>query len=90
MSNRITVASMQLTTIAFNLAPASGVGNANVSVTLRDPVSGYQAHFVYEDTTTTPAYWANVSALQLGGASWVAKILNRLMTDGKLPAGTLS
>jgi hypothetical protein len=87
LEHRHTIASMEVVTIAFNLAPGSGDGHMNVSVTLRDPDTGFQQHFMYEDATLTRLFWQQVKELQLGGQKWLAPLLNRLISDGKLPAG---
>lgn len=90
LSHQIQVTSMDVITISFNLAPASGNGNMMVSITLRDSVSGYQAHFVYEDNTVTPQFWSQVSGLTVNSDKWISVFLKRLIADGKLPSGTIS
>lgn len=89
LSNQIAVTSMDVVTISFNLAPDSSRDHVHASVTLRDPVSGYQAHFVYQDVETAE-YWCQVNALEIGGQPWLQPLLNRLVGDKRLPACIVS
>lgn len=90
LGNQVTIASMQLKSFSLNLAPPSGGSNALLSITLTDPVSGYDHNIVYEDSTTTPAFVSQILALQAGGVPWINKLYQRIMADGKIPPGTIS
>lgn len=89
LARRHTVVEMEVITIAFNLAPTSSAGNIQVSVTLRDPASGFQQHWAYEDATVTPLFWQQIEGLQLHNQKWMTPLLNRLIEDGVLPAGKI-
>jgi hypothetical protein len=90
IQQQVQVVSMDVVTIGFNLAPMSGGNKAVVSLTLRDSISGYQTHYIYEDAVETRQFWEQVSALQINGQKWLTPLLNRMIADGKLPDGTLS
>jgi len=84
LANRVTLNSLQLKSVAFNLAGPKGHPNVLVSVTLTDPATGYDAHFVYEDDADTPALWNQAAG------EWVGALLQRLIKDGKLPPGDIA
>jgi len=85
LSNQITLASLQFKSFSINLAGPKGPPNVLISLTLTDPVSGYDAHFVYEDSDTTSALWN-----QLSGGTWLKALFQRLINDGKLPPGVIA
>src|SRR5256885_7611143 len=88
IGKQFAVASMDVTTVSFNLAP--GDGNTLVGLTLRDPITGFQQYFAYEDANSTPAFWNQVKLLAVNGKSWVQLLLERLVADNKLPTGSIS
>jgi hypothetical protein len=92
LSQQITVATMEVITISFNFKPLSGNGNVIASITLRDPISGYQQHFTYEDTTFAPQLWSDKAQTCGCGCNnpWPLHIVQKLITDGRVPQGTLS
>jgi hypothetical protein len=90
IQHQVSISSLQLKSMSFNLAGPKGPPNVLVSITLTDPVSGHDEHFVYEDSTLTPAFFSQATALQVNGAPWLQMLLQRLITDGKLPTGTIS
>jgi len=85
LSNRITLNSLQVKSVSFNLAGPKGAPNVLASVTLTDPATGYDAHFVYEDADVTPTLWNQIS-----GGAWIRALLQRLVKDGKLPPGDIA
>jgi hypothetical protein len=88
--NKKTVTGLEVVTIAFNLKADRIKGHANVSITLECPGTGFQVHHVYTDDSSVPEFWAKVKALELDGEGWMAPLIRRLISDGKLPPGTLS
>lgn len=85
LSRQINITALQVKSVSFNLAGPKGAPNILVSVTLTDPATGYDAHFVYEDTTDTPALWS-----QLSSGAWLKTLLQRLIKDGSLPPGDIA
>jgi hypothetical protein len=90
MQRRIEVASMEVITVAFNLAPEANDGTIIASITLRDKSTGYQVHHVYQDDTETLDLWTQVKPLEIDGEEWLTHLMRRLIADGKLPQGELS
>jgi hypothetical protein len=92
LTNRISMRSVEIVSLSFNLAPPSGKGNMLVSVSLRDPDTGNLSHVVCEDKTVTPAFWSAVSRLICPdcGKPWPQHLLERLIADGKLPKGAIA
>jgi hypothetical protein len=93
MSSPITVASLQLTSVAYSSTPPlAQIGTGTLSVTLTDPVSGYQETINYSDASAL-ALWSAAAAVPAGqslGDTIAQAVFAKLIADGKLPAGTLS
>lgn len=89
LTNRISLSSLQLKSVSFNLAGPKGAPNVLVSVVLTDPTSGYDQYFEYEDSATA-AFFTQVEGLQVNGVPWIAALLQRLQGDGLLPTGSIA
>lgn len=90
----VTVKSVQLTALNFSTTPAlAPMGTGTLSVTLTDPVTGYQQTFSYGDSSVL-TFWETAAVAPDAGDQFrdtVDKaVFSKLIADGKLPAGALS
>jgi hypothetical protein len=84
LTKAITVSSLKLVSVAINYEDAyTKNGKAVLSICLADPISGYPLNVVYEDASALDM--ARTIEGQVG-----AELFQKLIADGKLPAGTLS
>jgi hypothetical protein len=93
ISSQITIASMKITTIAFNLDTWKGEGFVGVGITLKDEATGHSVYIDYHDAKDSAEYWAamETQACPCGcGKPWPQHLLERMIADGKLPAGSIS
>jgi hypothetical protein len=90
----IAVASLQVTGVVFTTTPAlAPAGTGKLTITLTDPVSGYQEVITYSDSSVL-AFWATLATAPSSGdtlSDTLAKaVFAKLIADAKLPAGTLA
>jgi hypothetical protein len=84
LTSSLTVSSLKLTSISLNFEDAyTQDGIAVLSICLADPVSGYPVNVVYQDASALSM--AQTIEAQIG-----AELFQKLIVDGKLPAGTLA
>ena len=84
LNKSITVSSLKLTSISLNYQDVySKNGTAILSICLVDPVSNYPVNVVYQDASALSM--AQTIEAQIG-----AELFQKLIADGKLPAGTLA
>lgn len=91
MSSPVTVASLQVSGITVTTTPAlAPIGTGLLTITLKDPVSGWLETIQYQDSSVLD-FWTTASP---GGSTFADVVaiaaLNKLVADGKLPAGTIS
>jgi len=93
MTSPITVASLQLTTLSYSSTPAlAQIGTGTLSITLTDPVSGWQETINYQDNSVL-TLWSEAQTPAAGtelGDIMATAIFAKLIADGKLPPGTLN
>ncbi len=91
LGNPITVDALEVTAISFQFDPlftGAKVPQMIASIMLRHPASGWSHNVVYKgdaDGAAALAWFDSTFALNL-----VTAVLNKLIADGKLPAGTLA
>jgi hypothetical protein len=79
-----TVSNLQLVSIFLDFGPyLTGSGQATLMVILRDTVSGYNVNINYQADPTALVFWNSIEA------SLELAVMNKLIADGKLPAGSL-
>lgn len=84
LTNPITVDSLEVGSFSMNFEPSiSDSGNAILSVVLVHRASGYKMNIVYQNADAL-AFWTERESV-LG-----TDIFNKLISDGKLPNGSLS
>lgn len=89
LDNRITVDELVVTGFGFNLQPHyTAQGKAGLSVTLTHLPSGVSKTVTYEDDTALAMAHA-LNTADLSTKSLLTRLLEKLQTDGKLPAGSV-
>jgi hypothetical protein len=93
LSSSQTITSLQLTTIAYTSTPALAlIGTGVLQLILTDPTSGAQETINYQDASVL-AFWAktvSTTATEELGDIISSAVFEKLIADGKLPAGTLT
>ena len=94
LTQPVAVSSLKVTGVGFSTTPAlAPLGTAELSITLTDPVSGWQEMIDYKDASVL-TFFAQVAPTPPTGATYedvmAAAVLTKLIADGKLPAGTLT
>lgn len=90
----VTVSSLAVTGAVLNTTPPlAQIGTAQLEVTLTDTVSGWQETISYMDSSV-PTFFAQAAPTPPSGTSLqdiMSELLfNKMIADGKLPAGTLT
>ena len=91
LATGIMISTLVVTAISFQFDPlltGAATSQMIISVVLKDPVSGWSHNVVYKgdvDGANALAWFNANQALAL-----VTAVLNKLIADGKLPAGTLA
>jgi len=93
LGSQKTVTSLQIAAFGINFKPeVAALGEAEMHVAVTDPKSGYLQRFQYKDKTI-PAFWASTPNVPAGlnlGDALSEGIFQKLLADGKIPAGTIS
>lgn len=94
LSASVTVSALRVTAVSFSTTPAlAPLGTAELSVTLTDPVSGWQEMIQYRDATVL-TFFAQSAPTPTTGQT-VEDVMSqlvfaKLVADGKLPAGSIA
>lgn len=89
-----TVASLQLTGIAFTSTPdLAQTGTGQMTIALTEPANGFQMAVPYKDASVL-AFFAQTAPTPASGAT-VQDVMSqlvfaKLIADGKLPAGSIT
>lgn len=92
MSSPVTISSLQVTGVNYSSTPSlAPIGAGQLAITLLDPVSRWLETIAYKDASAL-SFWQTASSLASGSTlddivSFAA--FTKLMTDGKLPPGTI-
>jgi hypothetical protein len=94
LTEPVNVASLKITSVAFSTTPAlAPIDTAELTITLTDPVSGWQETVDYRDASVLE-FFAMPAPMPPNGATYedimAGAVFQKLIADGKLPAGTLS
>jgi hypothetical protein len=94
LTSPVNVSSLAITAVSFSTTPAlAPLGTAELSITLTDPVSGWQETIDYQDASVL-AFFAQAAPTPAAGATMedvmASAVFGKLIADGKLPAGSLS
>lgn len=98
LTKPIAVSSLNVTAVSFATVPSPGqapmpLGTGLLTVTLTDPVSGWQVTFSYQDATVL-SFFAQAAPAPPSGATaqdvMAQLVFTKLIADGKLPAGTVT
>lgn len=93
LASPLTVSSLQVTDVAIATKPSlAQIGTGTLAVTLTDPNSGAQETIIYQDATVL-TLWASTATVPAGqslGDTIASAVFNKLIADGKLPAGTVT
>lgn len=93
MSSPVTVTSFEVTVVSYSSTPAlAPSGTGELDITLTDPNTGWQESFSYQDSSVL-TFWSTLSTLAAQSAVgdiMAQAVFQKLIADGKLPAGTLT
>ncbi len=94
LTSPVNVSSLRVTTVYFSTTPdLAPLGTAELSVTLTDPVSGWQETIEYQDASVL-AFFAQAAPTPAAGATMEdimsQALFAKLVADNKLPAGTVT
>jgi hypothetical protein len=82
--NQHEIDELELASISFNFEPAyADKGHANMSVVLVHRKSDYKANVVYREDASALELWKLLNARH----GLAEQIIDKLIADGKLPAG---
>ncbi len=90
----VNVSSLRITGVVFTTTPAlAPIGTGELTVTLTDPVSGWQEVIEYQDASVL-AFFAQAAPAPAAGATMEdimsQALFAKLIADAKLPAGTVT
>lgn len=94
LTTPVNVSALKVTGIIFSTTPAlAPIGTGELTITLTDPVSGWQETITYKDASV-PAFFAQTAPAPPANSTvedvMSQLIFAKLVADGKLPAGTVT
>jgi hypothetical protein len=95
LNNPVVVSSLTITALMYTTTPAlAPLGTAELSVTVTDPVSGWQETISYQDASVL-AFFGQLAPTTLPAGTTLDDVMcqvtfAKLIADGKLPPGTVA
>src|SRR5579863_8977971 len=94
LTTPVNVSSLRITGVVFTTTPAlAPIGTGELTVTLTDPVSGWQETIAYQDASVL-TFFSQTAPTPAAGATMQdimsQALFTKLVADGKLPAGTVT